>query len=103
MNIEETILKKIEHGTEIVFKTIILYSCHFEFAMIRSSNKINLHDCHKHIFEAMKLVDNVTIIITNLVARFEHTNDFPSGQKYVKAPPQKTIFKNNARYSYVTK
>ena len=47
---------------------------------------------HDKIFEAMKLVDNTTVMITTLGTRFEHPNVFPSGQDSVKKFPTETQF-----------
>ena len=55
--------------------------------MSRSSNKINVYNPYKNIFEAMKLVDNTTVMITNSGTRLEHPKDFLSGQDYLKLFP----------------
>ena len=59
----------------------------FEFSMSRSSNKINVYNPYKNIFEAMKLVDNTTVMITNSGTRLEHPKDFLSGQDYLNVFP----------------
>ena len=79
MNIKDNFLKNIEHKSKIVFKNHKHFNpVIFEFAVNRYSNKINEFECHKKVFEAMKLVDNSTIIITTLGKRFEHQKTIPS-------------------------
>ena len=79
MNIKDNFIKYIEHKSEIVFKNYKYFNpVIFEFAVNRYSNKINVFERHKKIFEAMKLVDNSTIIITTSGKRFEHQKTIPS-------------------------
>ena len=88
INIEETFLKNIDHRTEIVFK-INKYTIPviLQFFVIRYFNKINVFDCNTNIFEAMKLVDNTTVMITLSGTTFEHPKEFPPLQDYINAFP----------------
>ena len=55
-------------------------------------NNTDVFERHDKIFEAMKLVDNTTVMITTLGTRFEHPNVFASGQDSVKKFPTETQF-----------
>ena len=63
--IEDNFLQNIEHRTKIVIKNKKYTTpVTFGFSVSHSSNKINVFDRHKNIFEAMTLVDNTTVMIT---------------------------------------
>lgn len=62
--IEDNFLKNIGHRTKIVFKNKKYTTpVTFGLSVSHSSNKINVFDRHKNIFEAMTVIDNTTVMI----------------------------------------
>ena len=58
-------MRKIEHGTEIVFKNeIYTTSVTFELYSAKKTNHINIFESHKKVFATMKMIDNTIKIIT---------------------------------------
>ena len=81
MKHESALMRKIEHGAEILSKNNkYITPVTFEFALIMKKNQINLFESHKKVFTTMKMMDNTTPIIIKKV--FEHPDLFPEGQEY---------------------
>jgi len=72
-------MKKIEHGVDITSKNN-KYTTPISFEFTVSRNKqVNIFDRHQKIFEATKLVDNSTKMITTTGKVFEHPIEISSG------------------------
>lgn len=67
----------------------------------RDNKQVNIFDHNKKIFEATKLVDNSTKMITTAGKVFEHPKNIPPGQKFVTHFQLIIASKNSARFSSV--
>lgn len=71
-------MRIIKHGADITFKNNKYTTpITFEFTVSRDNKKVNIFDRHKNIFEAMKLVDNSTKMITTAGKVFEYPKEIP--------------------------
>ena len=81
---QTSFMRKIKHGVDITFKNNkCITPIIFEFTVSCDNKQVNIFDHHKKIFEAMKLVDNSTKMITIADKVLEHPKETLSGQEYV--------------------
>ena len=101
-NNQISLMRKIEHGTDIMFKNNKYTTpITFEFTVSRDNRQVNIFDRHKKVFEATKLVNNTIKMITTAGKVFGHPKEIPSGQKYVTHFPFINCIQNSARFSSV--
>ena len=102
MKHESALMRKIEHGAEILLKNIkYITPVTFEFALTRKKNQINLFESHKKVFTTMKMMDNTTPIITKKSLNI--LTYFLKDKNILIISPPTMKYKDREKYSYAVK